>query len=121
MRTTAEILADLEENGRPEYEELRMACLVQESLLYFIHNDVRRLLKGGSAAEITRLEYPDAHAKLGISKREWTAMRMDPCKYLGPDHIPGTPEWSVFHSLSKKILDRALRELGGRKEVDADG
>lgn len=50
MRTTGEILVDLEENGRPDYEELRLLCLVQKSLLFFAHGDINRLIKGGIAA-----------------------------------------------------------------------
>lgn len=118
MRETVEILAEIEENGRPEYEELRMACLVQKSLLYFIHQDIKRLLQGGIAAELTRQEYPEEHAELGISKREWKALHMDPEKYLGPQNIPGTPEWADFHRIAKKVLERALREIDGKKAAD---
>ena len=109
MRTTAEILAELEDNGRPDYEELRMACLVLKSVLFFAHNDIRRLIKGGIGAELTKQDYPGPHADLGCSVQEWRAMKMDPLEYLGPDHIPGTPEWEAHYKISKKIFEKAIK------------
>lgn len=35
MRSTCEIVADLKDGKEPTYEELKMACLVQSSLLFF--------------------------------------------------------------------------------------
>lgn len=110
MRKTVEILAELEENGRPEYEELRMACLVQKTLLYFIHNDIKRLLKGGIAAAVTKTSYPKDHAELGIPTYEWKALHSDPEQYLGKDHIPGTPEWEKMHAVAVKIFEKALKD-----------
>lgn len=112
MRTTGEILVDIEENGRPDYEELRLLCLVQKSLLFFAHGDIKRLIKGGIAAELTKRDYPGEHAELGVSVQEWQAMKMPPDEYLTPRHIPGTSEWEEGHKISKKIFDKAMKEAG---------
>ena len=112
MRSTAEILAELEDNGRPDYEELRLACLVLKSVLFFAHGDIKRLIKGGIGADLTKQDYPAEHAELGISTQEWKAMRMDPEEYLTPRHIPGTPEWEDAYKISKKIFDKAMKEAG---------
>ena len=106
MRSTGEILVALEGNGRPDYEELRLTCLVLKRVLYSCHNDIKRLIKGGTGAELTKRDYPAEHAELGISKQEWKAIRMDPKKYLTPRHIPGTQEWEKGYKISKRIFEK---------------
>ena len=118
MRSTANIIGAIKDCEPVEYEELRLAVLVLDSLLTFKQKHLIRLLKGGYGAELTeKMEYPDAHKDLGISKTEWNALRMDPEKYLGKSHIPGTPEFESHYKISKKILEKALAE---GKEDEAD-
>ena len=111
MRSTNEIIIALKECEPVEYDELRMACLVLNSLLFFSHNNTRRLLNGGIAAEITKkMEFPDAHADLGISKTEYEAMKKDPVKWLGVDNIPGTPEYMERYKISKAIFNKVVND-----------
>ena len=109
MRSTNEIIIALKECEHVEYEELRMACLVLNNLLFFSHNNTKRLLKGGTAAEITKkMEFPDAHADLGISKTEYEATRNDPVEWLGANNIPGTPEYMERYKISKAIFNKVM-------------
>ena len=50
MRATCEIVADLKDGKEVPYEELKMACLVQSSIIFFYQQDTKNLLKGGIAA-----------------------------------------------------------------------
>ena len=112
MRSTNEIIIAIKENGPVDPEELRLACLVLESQLFFAHSNIRRLIAGGIGEEIImQLEFPDAYGELGISKSEYDAMNMDPMEYLGPDHIPGTPEYEANYRISKKIFEKAWKEV----------
>ena len=111
MRSTNEIIIALKECEHVEYEELRMACLVLDSLLFFSHNNIERLLKGGIAAEITKeLEFPDAYADLGISKTEYDAMKKDPVEWLGVDNIPGTIGYLERYKISKAIFNKVVND-----------
>lgn len=116
MRSTNEIIIALKECGPVEYDELRMACLVLNSLLFFSHNNIKRLLKGGTGAEITKnMEFPHAHADLGISKTEYEAMKKDPVEWLGVDNIPGTPEYMERYKISKAIFNKVVNgDVGSR-------
>ena len=109
MRNTAEIIAAIKDSAPVDPEELRMACLVLDSLLFFAHGNLKRLLTGGIAAEMTKREFPDAHADLGISKSEWEAWRKDPVEWLGAAHIPGTPEYESRYRVSKKIFEKFVK------------
>ena len=109
MRNTAEIIAAIKDSAPVDPEELRMACLVLDSLLFFAHGNLKRLLTGGIAAEMTKREFPDVHADLGISKSEWEAWRKDPVEWLGAAHIPGTPEYESRYRVSKKIFEKFVK------------
>ena len=47
MRSTCEIVADLKDGKEVSYEELKMACLVQSSIIFFYQKDTANLIKGG--------------------------------------------------------------------------
>ena len=110
MRSTNDIIASIKDGEAVEYEELRMACLVMDALLFFAHGNIRRLLAGGIGAELTIKNFPDAHAELGISKQEWEALRKDPLEYLGREHIPGTPEYESIYRVSKAIFNKFAKD-----------
>lgn len=44
MRSTNDIIISVMENEKPEYEELRMVCLVLNSLLFFSHQNIARAI-----------------------------------------------------------------------------
>lgn len=111
MRSTIDILCDVKDNIDVDKEELRIAILVLDEINFFNHNYMRRLLKGGLAAELAAREFSDKGADLGISEAEYKALQMDPIEYLGTDRIPGTPEWEIIHKTAQSILDKILKEI----------
>lgn len=115
-RSTNEIIIAIKDNEPVTLEELRLACLVLDAQLFFAHNNIKRLIAGGTAAEVTKkLEFPGAYGQLGISESEFKAMKMDPAECLGPSHIPGTPEYEAHYSISKKIFEKAMSKVGEGK------
>ena len=60
MRTTCEIIADLKDGKEVSYEELKMACLVLDGLVFLFKQDTKHLLKGGIGADmVKRMNYSD--------------------------------------------------------------
>ena len=106
MRSTVDILIDVKNNVDVDKEELKLALLVLDAINFFNHNHIKRLLKGGTAANLTHKDFPGSCKDLGISESELKALNSDPISYLGPDHIPGTLEWNEFHQLSLSLLDK---------------
>ena len=118
MRPTIDILIDIEDGKKPNYEEVYMACLVQKTLMFFARKNLKSLLKGGMLAELTaKMKFPDNYAELGISKDEYNALRMDPYEFLSPEHIPGTPEWIKMHKVYNSVLEKFL-SMEQKKEVE---
>lgn len=119
MRATCEIIADIKDGKEVSYEELKMACLVQSFLLFQYQNDVKNLLKGGIAADMTKHSwYSDqktSSAENGISSVYWKGIKADPVEYLGPSHIPGTPEYENRYKIGKAVLSKAMEEMDKKK------
>ena len=113
MKATCEIIADLKDGKKVSYEELKMACLVQSSIIFFYQQDTKNLLKGGILADIVKqMNYKDektSSKELGYPSWYWTAIKKDPLEYLGPNWIPGTPEWQEMHSANMKIYERVMK------------
>jgi len=101
MRQTCEIIADLKEGKEVAYDELKMACLVQSSIIHFYKQDAKVLLKGGFQADLKKqLEYsvPEKSSELGTPTWYWKAIKADPLKWLSDADIPGTEEWKKIHA-----------------------
>lgn len=115
MRATCEIIADIKDGKEVTYEELKMACLVQSFIIFQYKNNVKSLLKGGIAAELTKKSwYSDpktSSVELGESSIYWNGMRSDPIQFLGPFNIPGTPEYEQHYKLSKAVFDKVMRDI----------
>lgn len=115
MRATCEIIADIKDGKEVEYEELKMACLVQSALLFFFQQDTKSLLKGGIGADLVReMNYKDdktSSAKSGIPSWYWIGIKKDPYKWLSQKDIPGTEEWEKWHAVAKKLLNKAMQEV----------
>lgn len=113
MRSTCKIIADIKDNKEVSYEELRMACLVQSSIIFFYQQDTKSLLKGGISAELTKnagYSDPETSSKeMGYPSWYWNAIKMDPAEFLGPRNIPGTEEWKMVRFIHQKIFDKCMK------------
>lgn len=119
MRSTCEIIADIKDGKEVPYEELKMACLVQSFLLFQYQNDVKNLLKGGIAAELTEHSYysdqKTSSTERGISSVYWNGIKADPVKFLGPAHIPGTPEYEKRYKVSMAVFNKVMKDAEKNK------
>lgn len=116
MRPTCEIVADLKDGKDVSYEELKIACLVLSSAVFFFQSDVKALLKGGISADLKKkMEYSDPETssqEMGIPSWYWKAVKADPIEWLGPNWIPGTPEWERMHSAHQRMYEKIIQEKG---------
>lgn len=114
MRITCEIVADLKDGKEVSYEELKMACLVQSSIIFFYQQDTKAILKGGISADLKKkMEYSDpktSSEKMGIPSWYWNAIKKDPVEWLGKANIPGTKEWEQVHGVNMKIYNHVIKQ-----------
>ena len=119
LRTTCEIIADLKDGKEVTYEELKMACLVQSSIIFLQRQDTKNLLKGGIGADlVVQMNYKDdktSSKKLGYPSWYWNAIKKDPIEWLGASNIPGTPEYDKHYKLSKTLFEKFVNKNGDKQ------
>ena len=110
MRATCEIIADVKDGKEVQYEELKMACLVQSFFLFQYKNYFKNMIKSGISAELTlSSKYSDVKTSSkegGISSDYWNGIKADPVQFLGSAHIPGTPEYEKRYRISKRLFEK---------------
>lgn len=85
MRKLVEIIADLKDGKKVDYEEARLSCLVCNQLLFFAEGDVKHLLSGNKLLEVVARE--DYAGNTGrMSKRHIAALQKSPEEFLGNYH-----------------------------------
>ncbi len=124
MRTICEIIADLKDGKDVPHEELRMACLVLDAVVFFYKKDVAALLKGGVSADLKiQMEYSDlktSSKELGIPSWYVKAIKKDPVEWLGVQNIPGTPEYEQHYKISKAIYEKVMKRYEKPEEDGQD-
>lgn len=105
MRSYLDIIIDLKDGLKPDYEEVRLACLMANDLLFFAERDTERLLGYG-----TDKERNDLQATLTKKSYEsrFYAKKNSPEKWLGSHH-PDHPDQKASMEMSKKIYENFLK------------
>jgi hypothetical protein len=86
MRQTIDIVADVMDGKKVQYDELEATCRVLAHSCYFFKVTIRNLLDPKTAEVCKMMEFSDlktSSVKLGIPSWYWVAMRTDPEKWLG--------------------------------------
>lgn len=104
MRSYLDIIIDLKEGKKPDYEEVRLAFLMANNLLFFAEQDLKQALEPG---------IPDIVKKLTQKSIEhrFYAKKKSPEEYLG-NHHPDNPAQKKFIELGNNILDKVLKDNG---------
>jgi len=103
MRTLYEIVEDVKDNKRPDYEEIRYALLVYNFLFNMEHRNLREeLLSEKRSPEFIRKMKADN--SFNMAK---TALNKSPKEYIGSDD-PENPEYQKFRKIGNKLLDKVL-------------
>lgn len=104
MRSYLDIIIDLKEGKKPDYEEIRLACLMANNLLFFAEQDLKQALEPCM---------PDIVKKLTQKSIEhrFYAKKKSPEEYLG-NHHPDNPEQKKSMELGNNILDKILKGRG---------
>lgn len=112
MKKLGEIIDEVMDGGRPEYDELRYALIAVNALRGF---DSRAIMKlwdkernGKYKANLFGLEWEARESHTRAQK----AMEVDPKTYVGPDHDPDNPECQKFRKAAKNMMTRMKQRTG---------
>lgn len=111
METLYEIIENVKDNKRPDYEELRYALLVLDFMFNMDHSNLRKeLLSDKKDPEFIR--EIKAQNSFDMAKG---ALNKPPKDYLGWDNDPENPEYQKRREMSNKIFNNFLTQ---RKKGD---
>lgn len=106
MRTLFEIIEDVKDNKKPEYEELRYALLVYNFMFIMDHRNLREeLLKEERPAKFIR--ELKAQNSFDMAKN---ALNKSPKEYLGWKDDPENPEYQKFRQMGNKLIDKIINK-----------
>lgn len=105
MRTLYEIIEDVKDNKKPDYEEIRYALLVYNFLFNMDHRNLRNeLLAEPRSPEFARKL--KAENSFNIAK---SAMSKSPKEYIGSND-PENPEYQKLRKAGNKLIDKIITE-----------
>lgn len=102
MRSYLDIIIDLKNGKKPDYEEVRLACLMAADLLFFTEEDLERTVKPVVPDIIKSLTQKSIESRFYAKKKS-------PEEYLGKHH-PDNPEQQKWMKLGNKLLDKILKD-----------
>lgn len=109
MRTLYEIIKDVKDNKSPDYEELRYALLVYESMFNMNTITLRSILS--SDREIPKpikdLMWENSY------KMAHTALNQSPKEYLGWNNDPENPDYQKFRQAGNELIEKILSGQDG--------
>lgn len=106
MRTLFEIIEDVKDGKKPDYDEILYSLLVYQNLFSMDHRNLREeLMKEKVSPAFLR------QMKVENSFNAYkNALNKDPKEFLGWNNDPENPSYQEFRKLGNEIVDKFLDE-----------
>jgi hypothetical protein len=108
MKTLSQIIEEVGDGGRPDYDDLRYALVAVNALRGFDQRALLNLVRGKREGKKPVLAYDPEYQANESFKRAANAFAKPPKEYVGPAHDPDTEECQRSRRISKKILNKVL-------------
>jgi hypothetical protein len=105
MKTLFEIVEDVKDGKKPEYEEIRCALLVYCFMFNLEYRQYREVL---SKDKLPNKFIKDLKIQTSFDMYK-KALKKAPDEFLGKDH-PDNPEYQKFRKLGNKLFDKVAKE-----------
>ena len=107
MRILLEIIEEVKDGGRPDYDELRYALLAYQAMFFFDH---KNLLE-----ELTREKPRQRFIKKMMADNSFNmlknALNKSPKEWLGPNHDPDNQGCQEFRKSANKLFDKVVKNI----------
>lgn len=104
MRNLSEIIGDVKDGKKPEYEELRYALLVYEFMFNMDHKNLRDALSNEKMNPI--VNKIKAENSFTMFKN---ALNKSPKEYLGWNSDPSNPEYQKLRKIGTNLIDKIFK------------
>ena len=110
MKTLGEIINDVKDGKKPNYEDLRYTVVALSALHHFAFNSIlelaRREKEGKYKPSLFGLEW---HAKERFDNFQ-AALKLPLKQYVGTSHDPDSTECQEWRAMSKRLLAKVTEE-----------
>jgi len=107
MRTLLEIIEEVKDGGKPDYDELRYALLAYQSMFVMDHN---KLLNELTSEKDTKPFIKKMMADNSFNMFK-TALNKSPKEWLGWNNDPDNPDYQSSRKLSEKIFNKVMKNV----------
>lgn len=122
MRTLFEIIESVKNAQGAAIEELVFALLALDALYTFDRAKLRQLWKEVEKRSTDSTLRAIVSMSVDTSlKRVKKALNEDPKKWLGPDNIPGNPEYDKRRAAAIALFNAVVKDVKKKKEKDGKG
>lgn len=105
-KTLLQIVDDIKDGLRPEYEDLRFAVLALDALLYFESNAIRSLAETVRKKTKPILSGDPLYQEESSFSRRKVAYAKPPKDWVGESHNPDNYDYQKFRKSSKKLFNK---------------
>lgn len=105
MKTLSQIIDEVQDGGRPEYDELRYALVAMLALKSFDQKALMDLASKESAGKYRKDLFGLQYQAEESFRRLKSALNVPPKLYVGESHDPDSEECQRMRKISKKILN----------------
>lgn len=111
MRNLIDIVKDVKDGKKPEYDELRYAVVVLEVLSGFDLRAIMRLAEGEKKGKRKFLSYSSEYQYNESFNRRKIAMNKPPMEWLGKNNDPDSKEYQERRKMSQNIFDKIQKKV----------
>ena len=104
MKTLGQIVEEIYDGGKPDYESLRYAMVAINALRVFDQRALLNLYLAKLDGKKPILTYDPEYQANESLRRAAAAFEKSPKEYVGPSHDPDTEECQRWRRLGKKLM-----------------
>lgn len=110
MKTLGQIIDDVKDGAKPDYEDLRYAVIALDALRHFNWNSLHTLATREKAGKYRADLFGLQHAVEERFNQQKAAFAVPPKQYVGTSHDPDTEECQRWRKMSKNILKKVMEK-----------
>lgn len=108
MKTLGQIIDEVKQGLKPDYEDLRYAVCAMDALMVFDRNAIWKLAEAESENKKPVLVYSAVFQRDENFRRIKTAMNITPKQYVGPNNDPDSPEVQKRRKASQNLMSKVM-------------
>lgn len=116
MKTLFEIITEIKNGGKPDYDDLRYSVLALDALLYFDSKQIRDAASEFMAGKVPKIQTPEFRYNESF-RRNKAAFEKNPKEYVGWNNDPENPEYLNRVKMSNRLFNKIVSKIEREKSI----